>query len=271
MNDFAERMQGRREAEQAAVAAEGGTVTRKRRSMLPSNPPGADTGETALAAWVTVALGLGGDPIAGVIRYGKHEDARMVLSLRSGQRIVFDRQADAFDAATLRRRLIIATGATIPHYQSADVQTIATALMRLGEVVAEDDDRAEAREWASSFLVVAERNMIDVASLGTPAGRWEALSVLARWEAPADLPPYALAAERAVIVRDATGKRLVRTSDVAAHVRGQTGRPISWPSLHSRMVEIGWEHPGEVQQRQPGGSSKLKARVYVVPAGWEDQ
>jgi len=272
MSDFAERMQARRESDQAAEAAEVTTgVARKRKSMLPSDPPSAGAGASELAAWVTVALGVGDDPVIGGIRYGKHEDARMVLTLRSEQRIVFDRQADAFDAAALRRRVIIATGATIPHYQSADVQTIATVLMRLGEVVAEDDDRAEAREWASSFLAAAQRNTIEVASFATPEGRWEALSVLATWKAPVDMPPYAPAAERAVIVREATGRRLVRTSDVAAHVRGQTGRPITWGSLHSRMVEIGWEHRGEVQQRQPGGHAKIKARTYSVPAGWEDQ
>ena len=73
----------------------------------------------------------------------------------------------------------------------------------------------------------------------------------------------------AVLVKDATGKRIVRTSDIAAHVRGQTGRPIVWASLHSRVIEIGWEHPGQVQQRQPNGHGKVKARIYVIPPGWE--
>jgi len=228
---------------------------------------GAD--RAALQAWATVALGLGADPVSDVTRFGRHEDARLVITLKSGARIVFDRQAEVFDAPILRRRVIIATGATLPYYGPPDVQTIATALMRMSEIADEDDDRHEARDWADSFLAAASRNVIDVSDFGTPEGRWEALNALVSWKSPADLPAYAPAAERAVIVKDATGKRIVRTSDIAAHVRGQTGRPIVWASLHSRVIEIGWEHPGQVQQRQPNGHGKVKARIYVIPPGWE--
>jgi hypothetical protein len=242
----------------------------KTKTLLPSCPPGPGAKPGELSSWLTVTLGLGADPIASAVRYGKHEDARMSVVLRSEQRIVFDRQADAFDAPTLRRRVIIATGATIPHYGPADVQAIATVLMRLAELASEDDDRHEALEWAHVFLAGAERNMIDVATIATPAGRYEALSILAGWRAPADLPPYAPAAERAVIVRVAdTGVQLLRTSDFAAHVRGLVGRPISWPSLHSRMVEIGWQHRGEVEQRQPQGDGRVKTHVYAIPASWD--
>ena len=243
----------------------------QRKTLLPSDPPPAGAGHDELKAWSTVAIGLGADPIETEIRFGRHEDARVVITLKSGQRIVFDRQADVVDAPTLRRRIIIATGASIPHYGSADVQTIATVLMRLAEVAADDDDRDEALEWAHSFLTAAQRNIIDVATLATPAGRYEALSALANWKPPADLAPYTPAAERAVIVRDAqTGARLVRTNDLAAHVRGMTGRPVSWGALNSRMREIGWAHRGQVQQRQPNGQGKVKARIYAIPGDWEN-
>ncbi len=221
---------------------------------------------------MTVALGLGADPVADATRYsGRHEDARLVITLKSGTRIVFDRQAELFDAPILRRRVIIATGATIPHYGPPDVQTIATTLVRTSELAADNDDRHETRDWVDSFLAAAQRNTTDVNDFGTPEGRWEALNVLARSKGPADLPAYAPPAERAPIVKDTTGKRIVRTSDLAAHVRGQTGRPINWPSLHSRVIEIGWQHPGQVQQRQPGGHGKVKARIYTIPPGWEQQ
>ena len=244
--------------------------SRKPKTLLSSSPP-LGAGSAELQAWVTVVLGLGADPVSDVIRFGRHEDARMVITLKSGARIVFDRQAEVFDAPILRRRVIIATGTTIPYYGPADVQTIATALMQMSELAAEDDDRHEARDWADSFLAAASRNVIDVSDFGTPEGRWEALNVLISWKTPPDLQPYAPAAERAVIVKDTTGKRIVRTSDLAAHVRGQTGKPIVWASLHSRVIEIGWEHPGQVQQRQPNGHGKVKARIYAIPPGWEHQ
>lgn len=62
---------------------------------------------------------------------------------------------------------------------------------------------------------------------------------------------------------------ILRTSDFAAHVRGQLGRPLSWGALHGRMVEVGWEHRGEVEQRQPNGSGRVKAHLYAAPDGWE--
>jgi hypothetical protein len=264
MSDFADRLNERRQADEATPAA-------KRRSQLPSDPPNAAASQEELAAWVTVALGLGGDPVAAATRYGRHPDSRMVITLKSEQRITFERQVDAFEPRKLVQLIIVSTGAEVPHYAAPDAQKIATAIIRLSELAAEDDERAEGRDWADSFLAAAARNVMHVATFATPAGRWEALSVLASWKAPADLPTWAPPAERAVIVRDASGRRLVRTSDVAAHVRGQIGRPISWPALHSRMIEIGWEHRGEIQQRQPNGHAKLKAHVYAVPAEWENE
>ena len=264
MTEFAEKAQARREAENTSGS--------RAKSKLPSDPPEQDVTTTVLAAWTSIALGLGGETaIDSAVRYGRHLDARMVLTLRSGQRVTFDRQGDIFEPRKLTQNVIAATGATIPHYQAADAQKIATALIRMSDLAAEDDDRAEAHDWADTFLAAANRNTIDVASFTSPEGRWEALTVLTNWKTPDDLPHWAEPAERAVIIRDGTGRRLVRVNDVGAHVRGQSGRPIPWPSLHSRMVEIGWEHRGQIQQRNPNGTGKLKARVFAIPADWDDQ
>jgi hypothetical protein len=243
---------------------------RKRKSQLPSEPPETGAPSADLASWATVALGLGSDPILNATRYGRHLEARMVLILRSEQRITFERQGDVFEARKLIQTVIAATGAEIPYYGPADVQKIATALVRLSDLAAEDDDRSEAIDWAHSFLSRSSQNVIDVQGLDTPEGRWEALNAIERFVAPADLPAWAPAAEKAVVVRDSTGRRLVRVADVAAHVRGEIGRAIAWPALHSRMVEIGWDHRGQIQQRQPGGHGKLKARVYAIPTGWDE-
>lgn len=246
----------------------------RRKSLLPSDPPEAGASQIELAAWATVALGLGGDPIASATRYGRHLDARMTVTLKSGQRITFERQGDVFDPRKLTQTVIASTGAGMPHYGPADGQKIATALVRLSDLAVEDDERAEAIDWAESFLAGAAENTFHVATFTTPEGRWEALSIIAKFKPPDGVSPHAPAAARSLIVQDADGRRLVRVSDVAAHVRGETGRPISWHALQSRMVEIGWESRGQIQQRKPGvgrNGLKLKARVYAIPAGWEEQ
>lgn len=240
--------------------------------LLPSAPPGPDATREEVATWLTVALGLGADPVERAERYGSHEEARMAVTLRSGRRITFERQADAFDAKRLVRVVVMATQVAVPPYQYAEGLQIATAIVQLAKTLADDDGRGEAAEWGRTFLASAMRNVVTVDELDSPVGRWAALSLITSWKPPADLPPYAPAAERAVLLIDsASGTRLVRPSDLGAHVRGILGRSLPWPALHGRMVEVGWEYRGEVQQRQPGGQGKAKARLYAVPSGWENE
>jgi hypothetical protein len=239
------------------------------RTLLPSPPPDAGASREHVTAWLTVALALGADPVDSVERYGLSEDARMVVILKSKRRVTFERAADAFDARRLERIIVLATGAKLPHYAAKDTADIAGAMVRAAHTLAEDDCRDEAREWARTFMHVAQDNAIEVHGLGTPAGRYEALSVLAEWNAPQDDYGRTPPARRAPIVVDAVdGTRWVRTSDVGAHVRSEGAR-IGWGALHSRMVEIGWTHRGEVEQRQPKGNRKRKVHVYEIAAGWD--
>jgi hypothetical protein len=246
-----------------------GRAPRQPKTLLEEKPPPPSASHEAAAAWLTGALRVRSDPVAGVIRYGRHEDARTVIVLRSGLRITFDRARDLFDARILVRRVVIATGGQVPAYAYADAVQIATVAIRLAELEADNDDREEAREWADDFLIIAERNTLEVEEFSTPTGRWCALSDLRAWKPPLDLPTYAPAAERSVILLDKrTGDRYVRTSDFAAHVRGHHGVRVSWGVLHSRMEEIGWRHLGEVQQRQPQTSRHAKVHLYEIPAMW---
>jgi hypothetical protein len=191
----------------------------------------------------------------------------MVLVLRSGRRVTFERAADAFEPARLLQIVMTATGAQLPPYGRGDVLHLAGSMIRLSDLLAEDDLRSEAADWGRTFLAGAAPNAITATNLSTPQGRWEALSALMRRPM---VESYAPACERsALVVCGETGARMLRTSDFAAHARGSAGRPLSWPALHGRMVEVGWEHPGEVHQRQPGGHERLKAHVYLVAAGWE--
>lgn len=273
MNDFSARMNDRREREEPGAPGDEKKAGGRKSSLLSSSAPGPEAGPDQLAAWLTVVLALGADPVASATRYGRHDDARMVLTLDSGQRIVFDRAADAFDARVIVRRVMIATGVQVPPYSYPDAVQIAGAILRLAEIAAEDDDREEAAEWAHRFLSDAEGNTFDVGELATPAGRYEAITNLMRWRSPQDVLPLGIAGigERSIIVRDgATGDKYIRVSDFAAHVRA-LGTRLQWGTLHSRMVEIGWEHLGEMEQRQPGGHGRARCHAYRVPAGWADR
>lgn len=235
-------------------------------TQLPSPAPLSEP--KALKQWLSVVLGVGADTVTEVKRYGRTEDAHLVVTLRSGTRVVFDRQRDMFDRAILCRKITIATGAAIPHYGGPDAQKIATALIRAAELVDQADDRDEARDWAASFVQAAESNAIEMKhAFGTRAGKLDALHALQRWRS--DLPSYAPVAERAALVRDPSGARWVRVSEVAAHVRQMSGGRIAWGTLASRLVEIGWTNHGELQQWNAGRTRKVKGHVFEVPADWE--
>lgn len=241
---------------------------RKAQTLLPSNPPPAGTPSGEVLQWLTVAFALGGDPITAVTRFGRHDDAPLVIALRSGGRIRYDRQADVFNADALVRRVVLSTGAETPAYGKADTHRIAGAVVRAAEIVEQADDRAEARDWARTFLEVAH-HLDELHDMDTPAGRYAGLLTLRDWR-PTNAAPYATAAERAAVLHDTRGRQYVRVSAFAAHVRALAGRPISWPTLHGRMAEIGWRGGFELEQRQPRGDKKVKLHVYGVPAGWTD-
>ncbi|MFA9270791.1 MAG: hypothetical protein ACEQSX_08530, partial [Baekduiaceae bacterium] len=207
---------------------------------------------------VTEALDLRRDPIAEVKRWGRHEDSSLVVTLRSGRRIVFDRARDVFDARILKRRVVLATdGEANPTLSRAAAEQVAVTLIRLASVTADHDDRDEASDWADRFLAEQAGVMPVVADFSTPAGRYEVLGIIQGGSA--------------LVVLDAsTGARIVSVSAMARFVRAGGGPPIAWETLHSRLQQVGWQHLGEVQQRQPRGRDKRKAHLYRVPPEDDD-
>lgn len=250
----------------AAGTREAGKAPRARGGMpvhvLPEAPP-TDAPLADVLAWLTLALKLP-TPVDRVERYGCHVEARTVVVLADGRRITFERHRDVFDPKLLLRTVVTMTGADLLAMPQAAANAIGGAITRAGKLLAEHDDRAEARDWAQQFLDLAAPNTIEVGTIATAEGRYEALRALGT-PVPS-VEPYAPPAARArlVLVAD-TGERLARVSDVAAHVRGLTGRPVGWTALHSRLIEAGWDHRGEVEQRQPGGTGRARQHVYAIP------
>lgn len=202
---------------------------------------------------VTDRLDLASDPVVEVKRWGRHEDSRLVITLRSNRRIVFDRARDAFEPVVLKRRVVLATDgqSAPPTFKKPEAEDVAVKLIRLANVAADADDRDEARDWTGRFLARHEHRIADVADFSTPHGRYEVLSIIR--------------AGRAAVVRDVeTEALLVSVSEMARFVRAEAGSPISWDTLHSRLSEVGWKHLGEVEQRQPKGRERAKAHLYAV-------
>jgi hypothetical protein len=214
-----------------------------------------------LIAEVSTQLDLGGDPIAAIKRWGRHEDSRLVITLKSGQRIVFDRARDVFEPAIVKRRVVLATdgNASPKTLKKPAAEDLAVKIVRLANIAQAVDDRDEARDWAGTFLEGREANTVDVGDYSTPEGRWETLCIFGVHKAT-------------VVVRDvASGALLVRVSDMASHVRAMLGTGIGWEILHSRLSEVGWRHLGEVQQRQPRGPLKRKTHLHAVtPEGGDE-
>ena len=105
--------------------------------------------------------------------------------------------------------------------------------------------------------------------MSSPEGRYRALRALLEWRHPEGYPGMSVA-QRAAVVRDTHGMLHVRVSQFAAHVRAIAGKPVPWEALHSRMSEVGWLYPRELQQRQPRGDGKVKLHLYRVPPAWDD-
>lgn len=240
----------------------------KTKSLLPTQPPPPEAPAPDLCEWLTAALNLRADPIVAVVRYGRSDDARLVATLRSDQRIVYDRQADCFQPDTLIRRVVLVAGAQPPAYGRADALAIATSFIRAAELKDDTDDRLEARDWGRTFL--EEAQPLGPHDFSTPEGRWRGLCALREWRPAIDHPMHP-PAQRAGALHTEDGTVLVRVNHFAAHVRATTGRAHAWGELHTRMIEAGWEHRGEVQQRNPHGRpGKTKLRLYAIPAGWDD-
>jgi hypothetical protein len=248
------------------------TPARKAASKLKGEPPQDNASAAELAAWLTIQLGLGHDPITAATRYGHTDDSRFVFTLQSKTRITYERGAELFDPKPLVRHVTQATNgiAKPPTYTSADTFTLAAFALRLSTLVDDLDDRSEATDWGLTFLEGAVGNTVEIEQLRTPLGKWRALSAIVHFHAPVDVLNRYEVAERSIIVRDPdTLERLVRSSDIAAHARNRMGRSIAWGALHSRMSEIGWQHLGRFAQRQPGGHGHLSAHLYRIPGDWE--
>ena len=253
-------------AHDAITAPPPGTPQRKKRAELPEALPEQATAAD-LCAWLTAALRLDHDPVAGAQQWGKHPTSPADVRLASGAVVRFDEAREIVKPQELatRVRSYTAGRAAPPLYSPADAQAIYGAVLRLCGEVADDAAAEEAADWVSQFLA---RHHVISCDLSTPEGRWRALSQLqaAQYDptvlidSDVNSPP--------VLVDEVSGRRFIRSRDFATFVRRRLCVTASGPRLRGEMLRAGYPSR-EFQQWRPGaerrgGESRIRLHVYEL-------
>lgn len=219
-------------------------------------------------ARLTTALNADHDPVVNVVRLGLHEDAALIVTLRSGAEIRFERQAEMFLPDAIARRASL-VGLRVKLVTKAGALAFAQDLIAQATVQAETSVRLENRAMLRRFLFgVLTAGHVELFASDDSAARFRAFDQMQRYLIGPD--GYTPAIARAVALVDSvTGTRYLRVTDFALFVREERGKGASYPVLHSLALEAGWLWHGELVQRGPGD---VRARInpYLVLHGWED-
>jgi hypothetical protein len=243
--------------------------------VLPSLPGhGATLGE--LREWLTKALA----PPPGYLvvefeRAGRlrGDPCKLTLDAPGGGRVSFrwHEQRELWSAGSIRASVYSQCDGLlrVPALTKPELEDIWAALCMLAQVLVDQDDRDETREWLAGFMAAAEpENGITL----TPAGRDDALAALrarkqftrrAALEMSDPTIDPRIPARPVVVVDSADKSRWVRAGELATYVRHVIGvTPLAQSTLDARIAEIdgqrerieirrgGW-HPKVVLYRLP--------------------
>jgi hypothetical protein len=219
--------------------------------VLPALPGhGATLGE--LRDWLTAALspppgyGVNDFERAGRLR---GDPCKLTLSAPGGGEVWFrwNEQRELWSAGSLRASVYAQCDGLlrVPNLSRAELEDVWAALCMLAQVLVDQDDRDEMREWLVGF-VAAGSNLNGITF--TPAGRANALAVLRKRDrftrrAAVELSdPMAdpLHLIRPVVVIDSEDStRWVCALELATYLRHVVGVTIAQPTLDARVGEIG--------------------------------
>lgn len=199
-------------------------------------------------------------------RFGKHGDAAIVLVRQSGQRVRWTHQSTLQKPNGLQAVLMSECGIKPRKLSTYDSMLIAWAITQLADLKADVDPHEEAVSWWLRY--VDSRPTIEA----DPEDEAEWRKVLAGWQRAraADETNSNTARETFIVVDKRDGVRYVRREDYAEHVRGQVRGGLSWPTLNSRLAELGWQQTRVQRKATAAGSPYVEARLYVVPADWPE-
>ena len=249
--------------------AAGNGKPKRRRGKLPSWTPEEGDPAGRYALWLNELWGLDDkrDPFVAGERYGRHGDAAIVLVRQSGQRVRWTHQATLTKPAGLQSVLMSECGIRPKNLTGHDAMLIAWAITMLADLRADVDPAEEVALWWLHYVdtrPVTHGNPDDERS-------WRVL--LAEWQAARSYDEIRGREEPRhtfIVIDDRDGTRYVRREDFAEHVRSMVKGSLSWPTLNSRLAEVGWQQTRFQRRATDAGAPYVQARLYVVPADWPD-
>jgi hypothetical protein len=202
--------------------------------------------------WLTQAFRPGDEYRVDVFeRAGRQRSDPCSLTFRSGRDTATYRWAtqSALIGVQLRANVLGITDGwcDMPHLTGSEQDDVWAALVKLGKVISEVDDRDEARKWVQNILDAASplRGFTLV-----PDGRHDALMALRnhgefkRPDAELFLRPSEENSVRRPVrfVDDKTGDQFIRAGETITFVRYVAGeRNLQGSTLRARLAEIGVE------------------------------
>jgi hypothetical protein len=219
------------------------------KGTLPRLPGGRDHDQ--LCAWLTRALRPPeGFRVDGFERHGRQRADPCTLNLRNGRDTMtynFTQQSDLI-GARLRSTVLAASDGelAVPHLTASEVDDVWAALVTLGKVTVEHDERDETRKWVQQMLDIA--HPLRGYTL-EPERRHDALMALRnlgefkRPDALALLRPSEDWSRRPVrFIDEESDEQWVRAGETATFVRWVCGaEPLAFSTLRGRLHQIGVE------------------------------
>lgn len=242
-----------------------GAKKRKTAGKMPTWVPDEGAPAADYARWLN-ELWPTPDPFVAAERYGKHGDAAIVLLRQSGQRVRWTHQSTLQKPNGLQAVLMSECGIRPRKISTYDSMLIAWAITQLADLKADVDPHEEGVSWWLRY--VDSRPTVQV----NPDDEAEWRRVLAAWQRAraADETSSNTPRETFIAVDSRDGVRYVRREDYAEHVRSQVRGGLSWPTLNSRLAELGWQQTRVQRKATAAGSPYVEARLYVVPATWPE-
>jgi hypothetical protein len=220
------------------------------KGILPRLPGGRDL--ELLRDWLTLAFRPGDEYRVDLFdRAGRQRADPCSLTFRSGRDTVTYRWSaqSALIGAQLRANVLAITDgwADMPHLTGSEIDDVWAALVKLGKVASEVDDRDESVKWVQQILDAA--SPLRGYTLQSD-GRHDALMALrnhgefTRPDAEQFVRPSEENSVRRPVrfVDEKTGEQFLRAGETATFVRHVVGeRSLQYSTLRARLAEIGVE------------------------------
>jgi hypothetical protein len=220
------------------------------KGVLPRLPGGRDL--ELLRDWLTLAFKPGDEYRVDLFdRAGRQRADPCSLTFRSGRDTVTYRWSaqSALIGAQLRANVLAITDgwADMPHLTGSEIDDTWAALVKLGKVASEVDDRDESVKWVQQILDAA--SALRGYTLQSD-GRHDALMALrnhgefTRPDAEQFVRPSEENSVRRPVrfVDEQTGEQFLRAGETATFVRHVVGeRSLQYSTLRARLAEIGVE------------------------------